>query len=313
MSIVPNTYIVRRGDSLPRIALAYTGRQERWRELVTANPQWKLSWQRTPYGYEKMPVSLAIGSTMFLPLDWPRVPRVSLPVVELPESVGLVGAGALSDDDPGGVKSYTSMLADENDAVDVSVGGGDSCDVGGKCGESDSPITNIKPYVYRANMSQMPYELAKKWTGNGMRWKELRRANYDDPDGFQYDKTCTCNWTIWDGKKLKIPASWPDPPKGVALWQNIEPTGNLQLIPAGQPVPPAGTSPLQPTAGGVVPAAYAPTSTTSLPAQSASSSMWGWLAGGALVGGSAIYLASLLTKEETKKTPVSQTKKGQRR
>jgi hypothetical protein len=48
------------------------------------------------------------------------------------------------------------------------------------------------------------------------------------PAGFSYQKageTVTCMFNQWDGAKLKIPASWPDPPRGSTLWDRIEMTG----------------------------------------------------------------------------------------
>ena len=86
-------------------------------------------------------------------------------------------------------------------------------------------INEVKPYRYVVQPGDTPYLVAKMFTGNGTRWTELRSANHDDPHGFARDQYGVCNWRVWSGKELKVPASWPDPAYGSALDARLVQTG----------------------------------------------------------------------------------------
>lgn len=258
--VVPNTYIIRRNDTLPRIAWAYTNNAERWRELIRANPQLSLRLTRTPYGWEAMPDVLFVGGTIFLPTNWPRVARVRLGPIEMPVSRRL-GLGA------------------------PVANAGQNCDPG-------SPITNVKPYVYRADNSLFPGALAAKWTGDQKKFTELMRANYDMGQ-FKINDYGDCMPPKWAGAAFKIPASWPEPPPA-DLMSRIEPTG--------EPTTPGTGGPGTGTPGTVGPGGQ-PVGAQPVGAQPEGEGWkiptWAWVAGGVAVGGAAIYLATHLMKRKT--------------
>lgn len=193
-----NVYVVRPNDSADRIAARYTGNPARWPELTAVNPQ---ATSAGTMGAPPMFRDLKVGQTIFVPRSWGTfdgaVPR------GFHEAMTPKQDGQLGD---------VSRLVSPVQRVDASAG--DACDPG-------TPITDIKPYAFKTG-SAFPYQVAKNWTGNQNRWHELRRANYDDPDGFSWvvasedDKACL--WNVWGGgKAIKIPASWPDVP---GVYQN---------------------------------------------------------------------------------------------
>lgn len=272
--IVANSYIVRRGDTLQRIARAYLGQNagERWRDLVVSNPQWNLRLIRTPYGFEPVPQALPVGSTIFLPMVWPRVPVMPLGPIELPGGRdfprGAVGAVPFGPENP-------------------------SPRAGQKC-EAGAAITNVKPYVYVVDGDGTPYPgaLAQQWAGSQARWGELKRANYDMPEGFIYDIYDTCNFAKWVGAKLKIPASWPEVPASLA--SKIEQVGGT-APPPGTP-PPQTQPPPQGQPPGGTPVGATPPGGTLVGAKEEDKGMptWVWIVGGVVVGGAAIYLGTRL-------------------
>lgn len=198
MSSNANVYIVRPGDSADRIAARYTGDPGRWPELTSVNPQ-----AASPGTMGQPPVfrSLKVGQTIFVPRSWGTFAGAVPPGFH--EAMTPKQTGQLGD---------VSRLVDPVDRSQAQAG--DACGAG-------SPITDIKPYAFKTG-SDYPYQVAKNWTGNQNLWHELRRANYDDPDGFSWvvasedDKACL--WNVWGGgKAIKIPANWPDVP---AIYQN---------------------------------------------------------------------------------------------
>lgn len=77
-----------------------------------------------------------------------------------------------------------------------------------------SPAINaggVKPWQYVIQPGDYPASIAQKLTGDPMQWVRLRNANRDDPAGFAVDRWGVCNWRSWyPGKRLKIPADWPE-------------------------------------------------------------------------------------------------------
>ncbi len=211
----PNTYIVRPADTLQYIAAAYTGNPERWRELVRANPQWRLVQWRTPHGYELMPAKLKDRSVIFLPMSWPRMPRIALAPISMARS-GMFASGMV------GQTAGASCSADSY----------------------GSPILDVKPYVYQTSTAMFPWALAQKWTGDGNRWKELARANTELDFAYTVPASGTpyCNFKEWGGgTKIKVPADWPDPPAGSDLAHGIVPTGGTGTPGPSTPGPTGNT------------------------------------------------------------------------
>jgi len=262
---VANNYIVRASDSMQSIAEAYTGNPANWPQLVYANPHKKLSWYRTPSGNMLMFAELREGETIFLPNTWRRIPLRKLAPITFGQFVQKKASGSVGQE--------------------AKPGWGGDCDPGGA-------ITNVKPYVYVVGSGELPYKIAEKFGG---KWQDLRKANYDDPDGFGFYTTTNpdgsiagtiCTWRKLEGKKFKIPASWSDPPQGSTVWNQIEWAGGA---------PPPGVEPGK-TPGEIVPVGITEP-VSGKEEKDEGLPTWAWVLGGLAIGGGAVFIASKVMKK----------------
>lgn len=238
---IAKTYILRPGDSLERVSFIFTGSPYRAKELVAANPR------------QAFAKGLRVGQRIFIPANWPAAPQRPVAPLRLryAGTVGQISTGDPATDEL--ISTFTDLFVDGN-------GGGGSDGGGG--GGTPAPASECSPgiytgalkdYVIIANNSLPPYDLAKTWHGTGAnalaQWHQLRAANYDDPNGFRLDTSQPvgqrpCVWKVWGGTRLKVPASWPDPPPGSPLWGMTEKVGgttttddkkdgNKDIIPTG--------------------------------------------------------------------------------
>jgi hypothetical protein len=132
--------------------------------------------------------------------------------------IGVCAQPGTMGDVPPGTLGYG---ADENVPQEVEPGKTPQWQLDENGCDPGSPITDIKPYAFKTG-GDYPAQVATNWTGDYRKWHELRRANYDEPAGFDwvYDAqgNKACNWRVWGGgHAIKIPASWPDVP---AIYQN---------------------------------------------------------------------------------------------
>jgi LysM domain len=80
-------------------------------------------------------------------------------------------------------------------------------------------------YVYVVQEGESPSDVAIRFGQPYDGWVALRQANHDDPGGFTKPAADNgaCTFAQWGpGKRVKVPAKWPDPPKSNQIWQNIE-------------------------------------------------------------------------------------------
>ena len=86
-------------------------------------------------------------------------------------------------------------------------------------GETEAKQT----YLYIVQPNETPGDVAVKFGRPYEKWVELRQANHDDPDGFTRPAADSgaCTFSNWrQGKRIKVPESWPDPPKSSPVWQH---------------------------------------------------------------------------------------------
>lgn len=199
-------FVVPQGVLPADIAKAFTGDADKWTELRAVNADvpggFLISRIRSNWGQCSF-AKWNKGMRVKIPSSWPLPVKGSGLWKYIDTKVG-VGVGVTDVAEYGPSNPHPST--------------GQTCSAGGS-------ITNVKPYVYQVQSDDTPYLVAQKLTGSGSRWKELRQANYDDLDGFEIDVYGTCNWVSWYGKKLKIPATWQDPPTGSNLWNLLIVTG----------------------------------------------------------------------------------------
>lgn len=213
-------FVVSQGVLPVDIAKAFTRDPNRWAELRSVNTD-------VPGGFSINRIRSNWGQCVFtkwfpgmqvrIPSAWPLPVKGSGLWKYIVRSNG-VGVGANGDADP-------DLPPAEPSAGGTTYGPGNPHPSSGQTCTAGGMITNVKPYVYQVQSDDTPYLVAQRLTGSGSRWKELRQANYDDLDGFKIDVYGTCNWASWLNKKLKIPATWTDPPAGSNLWNLLIPTG----------------------------------------------------------------------------------------
>lgn len=89
-------------------------------------------------------------------------------------------------------------------------GFGDRGGPGDCCDPTSDPFPS-KPYLYVLPPGKTPYQVAADFGRNEFGWIELRRANADDPRGFNKMANGYCWWNDWSpGKRLRIPGSWSE-------------------------------------------------------------------------------------------------------
>jgi len=185
-------YTIKPGDTPASVASGQLGSPDRWPALLQANPD--------------MRRQLVRGQMTFHQADWQAGRQIRIPS----GTIGQNGAADLLEAGYRAGMGYEEEPPDEATATASTAG--QTCNPG-------SAITQVKPYVYVVQSGDFPSTITTKWgietggQGRPWKWHELRRANADDPDGFMLDPYGACVWVNWRaGKKLRIPASWPEPP-----------------------------------------------------------------------------------------------------
>lgn len=98
---------------------------------------------------------------------------------------------------------------------------------------SNGVISDVKEYRYelQADDSAGLGALAVKWGLPSRRWLEISKANSDIPHKL-YGQVCEPDRTkLWEGRLLKIPKTWPDPPE--SLWSRLKNPDGTPYTPGG--------------------------------------------------------------------------------